>query len=69
MRVLPTHYPGDGGQTSARAARWNSRGLYVSHVVVQVDSMTGTLGVPAGRGIDPVAPGHRSNAPRLDSAR
>lgn len=31
--------------------------------------MTGTLGVPAGRGIDPVAPGNRPDAPRLDSAR
>jgi lactoylglutathione lyase len=33
-------------------------GTDVSHLVVQVESMAGTLGVLAGHGIEPVAPGH-----------
>jgi lactoylglutathione lyase len=33
------------------------RGTDVSHLVVQVESMTDTLGALAGHGIEPVAPG------------
>ncbi len=33
------------------------RGTEVSHLVVQVESMADTLGVLAGHGIEPVAPG------------
>jgi lactoylglutathione lyase len=37
------------------------RGTDVSHFVVQVESMTDTLGVLADHGIEPVAPGQESD--------